>query len=106
MNFDYIDKNIVDVGFRFMKIKNISLILFSLLILFSISGCSLKGNKINMNRIYGLDKAIEIDTTKRQELINNQRNFVLLIYNSECSSCETILNEVDSLVKDEAIEIY
>lgn len=75
-------------------------IIIILAVLFCFTGC------INSNKSNKYTKTVEIDFEKYSEMISNKESFVLLMWQTGCSHCESFEPKLIDVIKKYDIKIY
>ena len=83
-----------------MKLRKIIRPILLILILLILSSCS--NRKPYISRTYGIDEIVMVND--ESEIIDN--TYIIYMFDSKCSSCETILNNINLFIKNESITIY
>ena len=83
-----------------MKLRKIIRPILLILILIVLSSCS--NNKPYISRTYGINDITMVDS--ESDIKDNV--YIVYIFDSKCSSCENILNNLKEFIKNESITIY
>ena len=89
-----------------MKKKNTFILIFVLsIILISLSSCT-NTNKINSKRIKNIDSFIYIDEYELIDLLKHDQDFILVIGENGCSTCDYIKTSFISFIKKYETLVY
>lgn len=89
-----------------MKKKNVfNLFITLIIILISLSSCA-STNKMNNKRIKDIDSFIYIDENELKDLLKHDQDFVLVIGENGCSTCDYIKSPFISFIKKYETIIY